>query len=86
MCAYCLAQRPALPNRDLITLLNTERWRDMCSQVLMSLLISGIFGDEVEVFAADDKGSVHFGGDDGACEDTTTDRDFTSERAFLVCR
>ena len=52
----------------------------------MSLLISRVFGDEVEVFAADDKGSVHFGGDDGACEDTATDRDFTSERAFLVCR
>ena len=52
----------------------------------MSLLISGVFGDEVEVFAADDKGSVHFGGDDGACEDTAADRDFTSERAFLVCR
>ena len=52
----------------------------------MSLLISGVFGDEVEVFAANDKGSVHFGGDDGACKNTATDRDFASERAFLVCR
>ena len=52
----------------------------------MSLLISGVFGDKVEVFAADDKGSVHFSGDDGACEDTATDRNFTSERAFLICR
>ncbi len=52
----------------------------------MSLLISGVFGDEVEVFAADDKGSVHFGGDDGACEDTATDRNFAGEGAFLVCR
>ena len=52
----------------------------------MSLLISGVFGNEVEVFAADDESSVHFGGNDGACEDTATDRDFTSERAFLVCR
>ena len=52
----------------------------------MSLLISGVFGNEVEVFAADDESSVHFSGDDGACEDTATDRDFTSERAFLVCR
>ena len=33
----------------------------------MSLLVSGVLGDEVEVFAADDKGSVHFGGDDCAC-------------------
>ena len=52
----------------------------------MSLLVSGVFGDEVEVFAADDECSVHFGGDDGACKDTATDRNFTSERAFLVCR
>ena len=52
----------------------------------MSLLVSGVFRDKVEVFAADDKGSVHFSRDDGACEDTATDRNFTSERAFLVCR
>lgn len=52
----------------------------------MSLLISGVLGDEVQVFAADDESSVHFSGDDGACEDTATDRDFTGERAFLVCR
>ena len=52
----------------------------------MSLLISGVFWNEVEVFAANDEGSVHFGGNDGACEDTATDRDFTGERAFLVCK
>lgn len=31
----------------------------------MSLLISGVFWDEVEVFSADNKGSVHLGGNDG---------------------
>lgn len=32
----------------------------------------------------DDDGTVHFSGDDDAGEDTSTDRDFTSEGAFLV--
>ena len=50
----------------------------------MSFLVTGVFGDEVEVFAADDEGAVHFGGDDGAGEDTAADRDETCEGAFLV--
>ena len=51
----------------------------------MSLLISGVFGDEVEIFATDDEGSVHFGRHNSASEDTATDGDFASEGAFLVC-
>jgi hypothetical protein len=54
-------------------------------KVLVALLVTRVFGDEVEVLAADDDGTVHLGGDDGAGEDTTTDRDETSERALLVC-
>ena len=51
----------------------------------MSLLVSGVFGDKMEVLAADNEGSVHLGGDNSACEDTATDRDFASEGAFFVC-
>ena len=36
----------------------------------MSLLISRVFGDEVQVFSADDESSVHLGGDNGASQDT----------------
>lgn len=57
----------------------------MRSQVLVPLLVSGVFGDVVEVFAADDDGTVHLGGDDGAGQDTATDGDHTGEGAFLVC-
>lgn len=57
----------------------------MRSEVLVSLLISGVFGDEVEVFSADDEGSVHLGGDNGSGQDTATDGDETSEGALLVC-
>lgn len=82
---YSLAQRSALSNGNLVTLLNTESWRNVRSQVLMSLLVSGVFGDEVEVLAADDDGTVHLGGDDGAGQDTATDRDHSGEGALLVC-
>ena len=58
----------------------------MRRQVLVSLLVTGVLGNVVEVFAADDDGSVHLGGDDGAGQDTATDGDETSERALLVCR
>jgi hypothetical protein len=55
------------------------------SQVLVSLLVSGVLGDEVEVFSADDEGTVHLGGNDGAGQDTATDGDETGEGALLVC-
>jgi hypothetical protein len=55
------------------------------SQVLVSLLVSGVLGDEMEVFSADDKGTVHLGGNNGASQDTATDGDETGEGALLVC-
>ena len=58
----------------------------MGGEVGVSLLVSGVLGDEVKVFAADDQGSVHLGRDHSAGEDTASDRDHTSEWAFLVCR
>lgn len=84
--SHSLAQRSALANGDLVTLLNTESWRNVRGEVLVSLLISGVLGDEVEVFSADDQSSVHLGGNDGAGEDTASNRDHTGEGAFLVCR
>lgn len=81
---YRLAQRPALPDCDLITLLHTKRRRDMACQVLVTFLVTRVFGNEMEIFSADDESSVHFGGDDSSGEDTTADGDFACERAFLV--
>ena len=56
----------------------------MRSKILVSLLISSVLGDEVEVFPADNESAVHFGGDDGARQDTATDGNKTGERALLV--
>lgn len=81
---YGLAQWSTLSNSNLITLLNTESWRDVCSKVLVSLLVSSVLRDEMKVFSADNKCTVHFGGDDSASQDTATNRNETGERAFLV--
>lgn len=51
----------------------------------MALLVTGVLGDVVEVLAADDDGTVHLGGHDGAGQDTATDRDLAGEGALLVC-
>lgn len=50
----------------------------------MALLITVVLGDVVEVVPADDEGTVHLGGDDGAGQDTATDGDETGEGALLV--
>jgi len=56
----------------------------MGSKVLVALFITSVLGDEVEVLATDNDGTMHLGGDDGAGKDTTTDRDQSSEWALLV--
>lgn len=56
----------------------------MRRKVLMSLLITRVFGDEMKIFATDDKGAVHLCRDNGAGEDPTTNRHKTCKWAFLV--
>jgi hypothetical protein len=40
----------------------------------------------MEVVPTDDDGSVHFGGHNATSKDTTADRNFTGEGAFLIWR
>lgn len=56
----------------------------MGGEVLVALLVTRVLGDEVKVLSSDDEGSVHFRGDDGAGQDTSTDGDEAGERALLV--
>lgn len=51
----------------------------------MSLLVTRVLGNVVEVLAADDQGAVHLGRDNGASQDTATDGDEAGEGALLVC-
>ena len=39
----------------------------------------------MQIISADDDGAGHLGGDHLASEDTTANRDLSSERALLVC-
>ena len=50
----------------------------------MSLLVSSVFGDEVEVFSADNESSMHFGRNDLVGEDSTSDGDHAGKGTFLV--
>lgn len=79
-----LGEGSALANGDLVTLLNTESGRDVGGEVLVSLLVTRVLRNEVQVLSSDDNGSVHLGGNDGAGQDTATDGDETGEGALLV--
>lgn len=82
---YSLGEGTALADGDPVTFLNTESGRDVSGKVLVSLLVTVVLGDVVEVFTADDDGTVHLGGDDTAGQDTATDGNQTGEGALLVC-
>lgn len=81
-----LAERAALADGNLVTLLDTESGRDVGGDVLVPLLVTRVLLDEVEVLPADDDRAVHLGRNDGAGEDTAADRDEAGEGALLVCR
>lgn len=52
-----LGEGPALANNDLVTGLDTESGGDVGGEVLVALLVTGVLGDEVEVFTTDDQGA-----------------------------
>jgi len=52
-----LGKRPALANDNGVTRLDTESGGNVCGEVLVALLVTGVLGDEVKVFAADDQGA-----------------------------
>jgi len=83
--SYSLAERSALANSDLITLFHTEGRGNMSGEIGVSLLVSGVLGDEVEIFSAHNDGSVHLGRDDGTGQDTASNGNQAGEWAFLVC-
>jgi hypothetical protein len=69
---------------DLIADVDTECRAGVCSQVLVSLLVTVVLGDVVQVFPADDDGAGHLGRDDAASQDAATDGDETGPWALLV--
>lgn len=52
--------------------------------VSVSLLVSVVFGDVVEVVASDDDGPLHLVGNDNSLQDLTPDGDVAGEGTFLI--
>lgn len=73
-----------LTNSNDVTNLNTEGWGDVNWDVLVSLFVSVVFWNVVQVVSSDDNGTVHLGGNNGTSQDLTTNRNQTSEWTLLV--
>lgn len=83
---YSLGERTALADSDHVTLLNTESGGDVGREVLVASLVTVVLGDVVKVFTADDKGTVHLGGNDLSGKDTAANAHGTGEGALVVYR
>ncbi|ANB12926.1 hypothetical protein AWJ20_1204 [Sugiyamaella lignohabitans] len=79
-----LGDGTTLTNGDDITLVDTESRGDVGSEVLVSLLVTVVLGDVVQVVTSQDDGTVHLGGNNGTGEDTASDGDKSDEGALLV--
>lgn len=79
-----LGDRSTLANNDNVTLLDTESWRNMSSNVSVSLLVSVVLWNVVQVVPSDDDGSVHLGRDDSTSQNSTSDGNKTGKRTLFV--
>ena len=66
--ADSLGEGAALADSHDITDLDTESWRAVSGDGLMTLLKSVVLLDVMQVVASDDDGSCHFSGDDNTPE------------------
>lgn len=75
----------ALTDGDDISFVNSlESGGAVSRDVSVSLLVSLILSNIVEIISSDDDSSVHLGADAHSLENTTSDGDVSSEGAFLV--
>jgi hypothetical protein len=79
-----LRQRAALTNDNLITFVATEARGDVGRDVGVTLFITLVLANEVQVIHAHDDGAVHLGGLDDAGQNAATNGHVTRERALLV--
>ena len=79
-----LGQRSALADDNLVAFLASKRRGNVRGNVRVSLFVSLVLFDKVQVIHAEDDGAVHFRRLDDAGQDSTSDGDVTGERALLV--
>lgn len=79
-----LRQWSTLTNGNNVTFLDSESWRNVSSKVLVSLFVSVVLWNVVQVFSSDDDSSVHLGRNNSTRQDLTSNRDSTNEWTLLV--
>ena len=82
--SYGLRKRTALATSNDIALLYGERWGAMDGDVLVPLFVTAVLRDVVQVIPSDNDGTLHFGGDDHASQNSSADRNVTGEGTLLV--
>ena len=81
---HSLAKRSAFANDGNISFFDCEGWRTVHWDVSVSLFISVVFRNVVEVVSSDDDGPLHLGGDDNAFKDLSSDGNVAGEGTFLI--
>ena len=56
----------------------------MSSKILVSLFVTVVFWNVVQVISSDDDGTLHLGAHDDTSQDTTTNGDVAGEWTFFV--
>eukprot|EP00976_Prorocentrum_cordatum_P018580 376498-Prorocentrum_minimum.AAC.6 len=82
--AHGLRERPALAHGDGVTIVAAEGRGDVRRQVLVTLLVTLVLGDEVKVVTTNDNGALHLGGLDHTVENAAADGNIAGEGALLV--
>ena len=78
------SEGPALADNDNVTFLDCKCGGAVHWDISVSLLVSVVFGDVVEIVSSDDDGSLHFCGNTNTLEDLASDGDVGGEGALLV--
>lgn len=82
MHSFC--EGPALSNHNDVTFFDWESRRAVDWDISVSLLISVVFRNIVEIVPSDDNGLLHFGWDHNAFKDLASDWDIGGEGALLI--
>ena len=79
-----LAERSTFTDDDNISFLDWESWWAMDWKISVSLFISIVFGNVVEIISSDNDGSLHLCGDTDSLEDLSSDWNVAGEWALFV--
>ena len=80
----CLGEGSAFSNDCDISDFDIKSWWAMGSQVSVSLLVSVIFRDVVEIISPDNDGPLHFSWDDNSLQNFTSNGNIAGEGTFLI--